>query len=344
MLPADEPIDVVLADLDEMVTDNLSGTQRVVRIVNDLLGFARNEPDKIENVNLNDVVTDALKLVRKQLVHSAKLSTQLAEVPMVEGDSGRLIQVVTNLLVNAAHAVAQAKGDKRISLTTATRGRSVFLTVEDSGCGIPSDELERIFDAFYTTKDRGVGTGLGLSLSASIIRVHGGAIEVNSKEGVGTKVIVQLPQAGAEKRIRNVTPIRIRRQTHDHAKPRILIIDDEAALLRSMRRVLSSQYSISTAAGGAEALELLADSCEFDAIFCDVMMPEVDGPMLYHRVIAQEPQLAERFVFCTGGAFTSRAREFLESVDAPCAQKPLSLERIRDLIDSILHSAKQASG
>ena len=128
----------------------------------------------------------------------------------------------------------------------------------------------------------------------------------------------------------------VRKTVGGKSRVSVLLIDDEQALLRSMARFLSKTYSVTTAHGGSEALELLELRSDFDVIFCDVMMPGVDGSMIYEWAIENRPELASRFVFCTGGAFTDKARAFLDSVATQCAQKPLGPARLQTLIASVI--------
>lgn len=127
------------------------------------------------------------------------------------------------------------------------------------------------------------------------------------------------------------------------ARLRVLIIDDEAPLAKMLRRVLVGHEVVSVERG-RDALAVLANGGQaFDLVFCDLMMPELSGMEIYARVSREHPELAERFLFMTGGAFTSAAREFLESVRAPVLEKPFSVARVRSIVEQrILEKAEQS--
>jgi signal transduction histidine kinase len=169
--------------------------QRVARIAQGLLSFSRQSPGPPAVVQLNDVVRETLLLTERQLTRGGVALTVDAApaLPPVRGDASALEQVLLNLVTNAAAAV-QAGGEIRITTRRhPERPGWVQLIVADSGCGISADVLPRIFDPFFSTKPS--GTGLGLSVSDGIVREHGGAIDVDSAPGRGTRFTVTLPAA-----------------------------------------------------------------------------------------------------------------------------------------------------
>jgi two-component system NtrC family sensor kinase len=140
------------------------------------------------------VVRDTLRLVSKTLEAHARVSVDLRPVPLFTGEVTSLAQVVMNLLTNAAHAVDQTTGrDKQIKVSTYPSGQNVVLAVEDNGGGMTREVQERIFDAFYTTKNAGEGTGLGLALCRDIAHRHGGTLRCESAPGEGSRFELILP-------------------------------------------------------------------------------------------------------------------------------------------------------
>jgi len=174
-------------------------TTRCRKIVRDLLDFARQAPMEKGLVDINAVIQETLSLVsRYEAMEGVQLSLDLSSASLhVQGDAKRLQQVFTNLISNAADACA-GKGEVRISTDDDSSGGYVVVKVADNGPGIPSDQLDRVFDPFFTTKDSGQGTGLGLAVSLGIIRDHNGSIDLESKEGKGVTVTIQLPRHGGE--------------------------------------------------------------------------------------------------------------------------------------------------
>jgi len=176
----------------------LEGAKRIRTIVESLKGFARAEAcDLSQLVDVNEVVRSALVLVNNQIKKStSRFSVELAEgLPAVRGNSQRLEQVVINLIQNACEALTDRRQGLAIATAHDPAGRDVVVTIHDEGVGIPPDRLPRIMDPFYTTKRPSGGTGLGLSVSASIVKDHGGSLGFVSAPGDGTTVTLRLPVA-----------------------------------------------------------------------------------------------------------------------------------------------------
>jgi len=171
-------------------------TERIAQIVQGLLTFARkSRQDKIEPVNLNDVLESTTMLAEHQLtVGNVQVTKELdPDLPTIQANPGQLQQVFMNLIINAHHAMPE--GGKLAVRTGTVPGGRAFVEIEDTGVGISPEDVGRIFDPFYTTKEEGKGTGLGLSISRNIIESHGGMIGVQSTVGVGTIFRVVLPEA-----------------------------------------------------------------------------------------------------------------------------------------------------
>lgn len=178
----------------------MEGIERVAAIVRAIKEFAH--PDAVEQrlADLNHAIETTLTVAHNEYKYSARIETQLGELPPVMCNVGELNQVLLNLIVNAAHAIAESGQDAstgRITITTEVCAQSAVISIADNGCGIQQDNLEKIFDPFFTTKPIGRGTGQGLAITRSIvIEKHGGAIDVQSTLGVGTRFVLQLPIAG----------------------------------------------------------------------------------------------------------------------------------------------------
>jgi signal transduction histidine kinase len=186
----DEVFDEGLAMLDE----SLEGVDRTAAIVRDVRVFSHAGGDARERLDPNDLVERALRVAEPHVRHRARIERALGAVPAVEGSRRELEQVLLNLVINAAQAIAPgAEGVVRVS--TSQRADGVEIGVADNGCGIAPEVIERIFDPFFTTKAVGEGTGLGLSISHEIVRRHGGRLRVHSTVGRGTEVGVLLPLA-----------------------------------------------------------------------------------------------------------------------------------------------------
>jgi signal transduction histidine kinase len=171
-------------------------TERIAQIVQGLLTFARkSRQDKSEPVNVNDLLERTLMLGEHQLtVGNVQVVKELEpDLPVIQANPGQLQQVLMNLIINAHHAMPE--GGKLAVRTGTVPGGRVYVEIEDTGIGISAEDMGRIFDPFYTTKEEGKGTGLGLSVSRNIVESHGGIIGVQSTVGVGTIFRVVLPES-----------------------------------------------------------------------------------------------------------------------------------------------------
>jgi CheY-like chemotaxis protein len=167
--------------------------------------------------------------------------------------------------------------------------------------------------------------GLGLSACKRVAEEHGGRLEVHHLSDRGTRFELILP---LDTGLQASEPRRESRPTSEAPlkRSRLLIVDDDAMVLSALSRRLRRRYDVVTVLGGVEALARLAEDPSFDSILCDLMMPEVDGKSFYDAIIKDHPELAERIVFMSGGAFTPRLRKFASAVSNPVLQKPVSRE------------------
>ena len=196
MLAPDAPLgEPERAELRTMLDETAAGVQRISLLVRHLKLFSRQQPQPLRPFSVNDVVSSALPLVRNEIEHRAILTRALdPTLPDVIGEPNRIEQVLINLLLNAAQAIplGNVSGNEVRIATRRGGGDQVLIEVSDTGCGIAPHDLERVFEAFYTTKPVGEGTGLGLAVCHSIVEAHGGRIGIESRLGGGTTVTVAL--------------------------------------------------------------------------------------------------------------------------------------------------------
>jgi signal transduction histidine kinase len=176
--------------IEKLLMRSREGTERVKKIVQDLRTFSRMDQAELQYADLNEEIESALALMEPRFRNEISVQRDFGELPRVRCYAGQLNQVILNLLMNACDALGE-RGTIRIR--TRRHGESVRLEFSDDGPGIPPDVRNRIFDPFFTTKPVGAGTGLGLSLSHSIIERHGGSLVVDSEVGVGTTFAIDLP-------------------------------------------------------------------------------------------------------------------------------------------------------
>lgn len=322
-----EAMELFCTEARESVRDSLEGIQRIAFIVKGLRGFARIDGDDVDSLDINEVVQTAGNLVRHQIRHAARLEFDLQAGERLPASRGRLIQVVLNLLLNAAQAIEEGGGGV-ILVSTSSTNDGILLRVEDDGPGVPPDMAQRVFDPFFTTKGADRGTGLGLSVCADIIHRHRGTFRLSKGKLAGACFEAAIPlQTGLVPRI---TP------TSSLPPPgpplRILVIDDEVMLIRAYRRLLGRQHDVVAAYGGEEALAVLSCDQAFDLILCDLMMPGTDGAGVYEGLQQTHPELLERVVFSSGGPTSARAQEFLRRPGIVCLDKPISSEALLDFV------------
>lgn len=167
---------------------------RCKKIVRDLLDFSRrNIEEEMIPVQINDIITQTMALLQINARHvNVAIVQELApDLPPIHGHFSKLQQVVLNLVANALHAMKDTGGTLTVSTVTNPEKSKVFVKVKDTGTGIDDDNVDKIFDPYFTTKEQGEGTGLGLSISYKIIEEHGGKIDVNSQKGNGTTMTLQ---------------------------------------------------------------------------------------------------------------------------------------------------------
>ncbi|HYO53115.1 sensor histidine kinase [Archangium sp.] len=191
----EEPSPTEREDLLEALAEAQEGAERVRLLMQDLKMLSRADDAVRGPVDMGAVLRSASKMAAHEIRQRARLVMQSDGVPLAHGNAARLCQVFLNLLINAAHAITPGQVERNEIRLVARRGPGsrVIVEVSDTGCGIPSENLERIFRPFFTTKPVGVGSGLGLSVCQRIITMHGGDITVESQPGRGTTFRVSLP-------------------------------------------------------------------------------------------------------------------------------------------------------
>jgi len=337
--PHDARTEGPLARLDELATlasEATDGALRVRDIVRDLKTFSRVEEDHLGTVDLNRVIRGAVNMAQNEIKYRARLTCEYHDhLPAVLASDGRLSQLFLNLLVNAAHAIDDGNaGDNEIQVKTWTEGQEVLAQVKDTGSGIAEEHLDQIFKPFFTTRADQGGTGLGLSICQTIVAAYGGQIEVDSERGEGSRFVVRLPAAEEQPARPRTTTERL--EPVGDERPRILLVDDEPLVRKSMARLLKKAYWVEQANTGAEARRMIREDPAYDLIISDLMMPEVSGMDLHTWLAAKYPGLVDRVVFITGGAFTPSAQAFLDSIPNVMLEKPVPrkvlLETVKELV------------
>ena len=321
-----------LVDVRECLDAAVDGMRRVRELVQDLETFSSAHSERLVPLDLRQVIDSALRLSNAECRHRARVVTDFQDTPLVLGNPSRLAQVFLDLIVNAAHAIPEGRqADNEIRVVLSTDGEHVTVEVRDTGTGIPPEQLERVFAPFSTTKPIGVGSGLGLGVCHNVVSAHGGSIEVESTPGQGSSFKVRLPAATRES-------LRVVEEPPSSAgtgrRLRVLVVDDEPQVGKAVRRMLSDLHQVTLSRSGDEARRMLEEQV-FDVVVSDLMMPNVSGMDLFEQLQRTKPELARRVVFMTGGAFTERARRFVECTDNVCLGKPFNVLELRRAVERL---------
>jgi PAS domain S-box-containing protein len=296
----------------------------------DLKLFSREPRGGIDTSEASRVVEWSLRMARNEIQHRARVACAFEPVAPVAIAEARLGQVLLNLVVNAAQAIPEgdaAHNEIRVGVRPVA-GDRVLIEVADTGAGIAPDVASRIFAPFFTTKDAGTGTGLGLSIAHRIVTESGGTLEVQSEPGRGSVFRVFLPTTRSTSTARAATLA-----PQANSRSRVLVVDDEASVATMIRRLLQSEHDVTTTTSAIEALAFIEAGERFDVILSDLMMPQMTGMEFHARLGAVAPELTCRMVFLTGGAFTEKARTFLQTVPNQHIEKPFDRNQLRALVN-----------
>ncbi len=324
--PEESTLREVLAEMKDSVT-------RIAAIVAGMKNASqKDDPSTAQHVSLRGGIEGAARILANEVRHSAKLTIDVPDDLWVACSETRLMQVFIHLIANAVHAVEDSHSSgNEICIEVARRGpQQVSITVRDTGIGMSPEILARLFTPFFTTKPGGTGTGLGLSVTRTILESFGGHISFESRPGEGTMAHVELPIVSPP------APVAPRIAPEPSGKRgTILVIDDEPFVANALSRLLRARgFKTDVATDGRVGLGKALKG-DYQAILCDLMMPEFSGVDLYHEIAATAPHLVGRLVFLSGGAFTPRAEEFVEEARRPVLSKPWKVDLVVAAIEEI---------
>ena len=320
---------------------------RAADLTRQLLAFSRQLPLERTVLDLNAVVGDKMKMLKRVIGEDIELAFLPGEaLDNTSADKGQITQVLMNLVVNARDAMPRGGA---LTIETANidldqtfvdthlgskEGPYIVLTVSDNGCGMDSDTLEHIFDPFFTTKEQGKGTGLGLSTVMGVVKQHDGYITVYSEPGRGTTFRVYLPSVEAAIAVPESKPLAAPESLGGET---VLVVEDEKLIRLIMERILTHRgYTVITAADADQAKKILMERAnEIDLLISDVIMPGSDGPSLYDSIRQTHPAL--KVMFCSGYSDHAIFRDGTMGQGVPYLQKPFSPAslaiKVREVLD-----------
>ena len=327
---------------------------RAANLVRQLLAFSRQQTLQPKVINIVDVVSELTNLLRRLIGAQIRLDMiHGRDIGLVKVDQSQLEQVIINLVVNARDAMPNGgsvtiKTSNHIQQVPTLRGqdemppgRYVLIHVTDTGTGIPHEILTRIFEPFFSTKEVGSGTGLGLSTVYGVVRQTGGFIHVDSTVGKGTTFTVYLPVLSEHEQAQ-IAAVPAEDTSDEKPGPdltgagTILLVEDEDAVrVFSTRALKNKGYNVYEARSGEEALEVLEKhGHEIDLTVTDVVMPQMDGPTLYKHMQERWPNM--KVVFVSGYTEDRLREQFKSGETIHFLGKPFSLKQLASKVKELL--------
>jgi PAS domain S-box-containing protein len=320
-----------------------SEAQRVAKIVENLLIFAHQRKTGREYIAINDIITRVLELRAYEMkVNNIEVETRLdPELPATMADAGQFQQVFLNIVLNAEHFMTKAHNKGKLLVKTERIGNKIRASFTDDGIGISKENMDKIFNPFFTTKEVGKGTGLGLSICHGIITQHEGRIYAESEAGKGATFVIELPVVAKPTRAGKAGVTKKEPRKSRGAK--ILVVDDEAAILTFLHRLLTDMgHSVETINNADAALERLKTE-RYSLILLDIKLPGVSGIELYQQIEKIAPALTRRVMFITGDVMEGATRSFLEKAGVPHITKPIDIEELKKMMNNALNQTQGVS-
>jgi PAS domain S-box-containing protein len=312
-----------------------AAADRCGRIVKSFLAMARQKPPQREALDIEGVVRSSLEMIGYGL-RSAGIDVTTdfpPTLPAVLADRDLMSQVISNLILNAQQALMERPLPRRIEISARRADDRVHLRLADNGPGVPAEIAARIFDPYFTTKAAGVGTGIGLSISRSIIEAHGGELTLSDRPGGGAVFEVRIPIAPVGERGQGVggTGAGV-------AALEVLVVDDEVDVGESLGEIVETfGHRVRVVEGAAAALALVESGAKIDVIFTDLRMPGFDGVDLVAGVATLRPDLAARVIIVTGDSVAGPMRlARLGRDDIVTLEKPFAPDDVRAALDRVL--------
>jgi PAS domain S-box-containing protein len=325
-------------DMKEQVEIIADGSRRVADIVKRLLTFARQHKPVKAMVDINALIDNTLNM-RNYVLKTNNISVNTnydLNLPLITVDPGQIQQVFLNLIINAEYSMKKTGKPGNLTVTTKKVGDKVQISFADNGTGISHENKKRLFQPFFTTKPVGEGTGLGLSLSRSIITEHKGTINVESESGKGATFIIELPVIKDEVQSEAIETEPISKTESNIKQTNILVVDDEPAIQQFVKSTLDiSKYTVDTTGDPQDALKKIA-GINYDLVIIDIRMSGMNGLELYDKIVSDKPFMSTKILFTTGDAENIEVKEFFHRNNLPFIRKPFDHKIIEKKIREML--------
>ena len=332
-----------------------ASSNRAASLTRQLLAFSRQQTLRPQVLQLPDVVSDIAQMLKRLIGEKIRFEVRHdRDLGPVRADPTQLEQVIVNLVVNARDAMAdKADGNARLTISTRRissadvrgrdseilpRGDYTALIVEDTGSGIPPENMGKIFEPFFTTKEHGRGTGLGLSTVYGIVKQSGGFIFADSDVGKGTRFSIYLPVHHGPAGTAGVLPPKVEEPAKWAGGGKILLVEDEDTVRAVAERALTRQgYEVTTAADGEEGLHFITLGRRYDLVVSDVVMPVMDGPSMAKEIRKRVPDLPVLFM---SGYAEEQLRKEIDFDNMHFLPKPFTVQQISDKVAQVLGAVK----
>lgn len=322
---------------------------RARELVRQILTFSRKEDPQRELQRLDAAVIEAMHLIRSLIPVTVQIVQHLDSTAVVDVNASQIHQVIMNLCTNGYQGMPDAEGTLTVSLRdidispetrpdgfTLAAGKYVVLTIADDGEGMEPDVLSKIFEPYYTTREKEKGTGLGLSVVRGIIRKYDGQILVSSIPGAGTTFQIFLPVSTKipEETVETLEPV-------PGACQKVMVVDDEESVRHLMKDILiHAGYKVAFFADGVSAWNVLSASPDgWDLLITDLTMPGMNGVELSRKVKKLRPNLP--IILCTGYNEIQNRCEKDDQIADVCLQKPVTIKELLSTTANVLLDAQK---
>jgi len=339
---------------DSMIEDNLqevyTAGKRAKELVGQILAFARQSEEKLGPIQVDVIVEEALKFIRSSIPTTIEIKSNINSDSLIMGNQTQVHQIIMNLCTNAAHAMEGDGGVLDVSLEDIEVDRNsiqkldlkqsnyIKIAVTDTGIGIPPHIIDSIYEPYFTTKEPGEGSGMGLAMVHGIVESYGGKIIVDSTLGTGTTFTIYLPVTRNRKNQREYESEQLPTGTE-----RILFVDDEAPIAKMGRQGLERLgYQVTTRTSSVEALELFRSKPkDFDLVITDMTIPNMTGDKFAVELIKIRPDIP--IILCTGFSKKISKETVLEIGVKAFALKPIDMTKLAKTVRKVLDDAKEST-
>ncbi len=325
-------------------------SQRAKEVVKQILAFSRQSDQDRKPLKIDPIIKEAIKMLNASLPATIQIRQYIDPAAgVIEADATEIHQIIMNLCTNAYHAMSETGGVLDVKVENIhlsaqkaehlelNAGKYLTLVVADTGSGMAPEVAERIFEPYFTTKEKDKGTGLGLAVVHGILKSYGGAVTVDSEQGKGTVFTVYIPTEAKEVKPESDAP-----QMIPVGDERILFVDDERALAEIGKKSLERLgYRVETCTSSIEALKLFQSaSDDFDLVITDMTMPDMTGDQLADEVIKIRADIP--VIICSGYSDESLANRAEQVGISAFLMKPLVIQDLATTIRDVLEKTKSS--